>query len=147
MSEKTFNDCKKISIKIDLTPASCPSGSLIFLWLFIVPHFFVHIEALWPDLFIRKERLRLVPIAPSSLHDFVGAKRAISLSGNRAIWPRAGVVCCAVLALNNNKSGMEKVFLWFSLISHKGTLWMNRDLNDLFDRQSVFWLGRARWAR
>lgn len=30
-----------------------------------------------------------------------------------------------------------KKFYRFSLISHKGPLWMNRDLNDLFDRQSV----------
>jgi hypothetical protein len=36
----------------------------------------------------------------------------------------------AVLAL---KSEEKKEF---SLISHNGALWMNRDLNDLFDRPS-----------
>lgn len=43
----------------------------------------------------------------------------------------------AKLTHQKKKKVRWKKFYGFSLISHKGALWMNRDLNDLFDRLSV----------
>ena len=79
------------------------------------------------------------------LHEFVeAAEQFVSLNVEkkiaRAISPQAGVVYFGIKVRWDEKYILKKEFsssILFSLIFHrKSALWMDRDSNDLFDRQS-----------